>query len=120
MTKLSYKQSYSRKVYYARHLRNMARLNDFLGRNLLKHQGADEEDLASSEHSISVEGLEARANKGTLTYKTLLEHIQVAENNYNEVRARHGAGRRNNRGGDDGLQSAASQFRPRSNYGKFA
>jgi hypothetical protein len=52
---MSLKPCYSRPVYYARHLRNMYRLNDFLGRNLLKsNKVGDQDSQFSDDRSISV------------------------------------------------------------------
>lgn len=49
LSKMSLKPSYSRPVYYARHLKNMAKLNDFLGRNLLKKPVPDGESVAETD-----------------------------------------------------------------------
>lgn len=86
-SRMSLKPCYSRPVYYARHLKNMQRLNDFLGRNLFKANRGDGESQFSDEKSISVEpDFFERYQKGNLTYKMLLDHIEVAEENYEATR----------------------------------
>jgi len=86
-SRMSLKPSYSRPVYYARHLKNMQRLNDFLGRNLLKKDKADAESHYSDDKSISMEpDFFERMQKGNLTYKMLLDHIDIAEKNYEATR----------------------------------
>lgn len=87
-SKMSLKPCYSRPVYYARHLRNMYRLNDFLGRNLLKsNKVGDQDSQFSDDRSISVApDFFDRYQKGNLTYKMLLDHIEIAESNYESTR----------------------------------
>ena len=86
-SRMSLKPSYSRPVYYARHLKNMQRLNDFLGRNLLKKDKADAESHYSDDKSLSMEpDFFERMQKGNLTYKMLLDHIDIAEKNYEATR----------------------------------
>jgi len=86
-SRMSLKPSYSRPVYYARHLKNMQKLNDFLGRNLLKANKGDMDSQLSDDKSISVApDFFDRYQKGNLTYRMLLEHIEIAENNYESTR----------------------------------
>jgi hypothetical protein len=66
----------------------MYRLNDFLGRNLLKsNKVGDQDSQFSDDRSISVApDFFDRYQTGNLTYKMLLDHIEIAESNYESTR----------------------------------
>ena len=113
--KMSLKPCYSRQVYYARHLKNMSKLNDFLGRNLLR-QVKDDQSEIDDNMSVSVApDFFERYRQGNLTYKMLLDHIEIAERNYESTRNKQlGIGRP-----DDDNISRATGFRPKSTYSQM-
>lgn len=86
MSKLIFKAAYSRPMQYKRHLLNMHKLNEFLGRNLLD----EEQNKNFDEFSLSND---SRINKHvtanrSVTYSELLERIAHAEKNYDDARVR--------------------------------
>lgn len=124
-SKMSLKPCYSRPVYYARHLKNMHKLNDFLGRNLLKStKFGDQDSQFSDDQSVSVApDFFERYQKGNLTYKMLLDHIEIAENNYEATREDQKKQRKNNNTsrdfGEDLLRNNSSALRMMNSQSRF-
>lgn len=131
-SKMAYKQGYSRPVRPKKHLIKLRELNDFLGRYLLKEVVPDVESVSSHSSAANqeIEGV-IKANKEKITYKKLLDHIQVAQKNYDQIRTKQYGGQIERRStvnsamgrsrGDSQSQRSGrnSVLRPRSNYSKF-
>jgi hypothetical protein len=125
-SKMAYKHGYSHKTQPKKHLIKMRELNDFLGRYLLHQETPDVESVSSrsSEANREIEGMMKK--EARLTYKTLLDHIEIAERNYEDTRVNSGAvrqiGRRVTQGStndrDAMSASAASGYRPRSSISR--
>ncbi len=92
MQRLCQKQCYSRKIFFKRHLVNQQKLNSFLGRGMLadweESKQAPEDDEAMSMLSFTTQDLMNQINTAEekITYKKLLEHIQTAEKNLENVK----------------------------------
>lgn len=109
-SRMSLKPCYSRPFYYARHLKNMNRLNQFLDRNLFKTKGDVESQ--SDDQSVSVaHDFFDRYKKGNLTYKELLDHIEIAEQNYDATRSEYTGGIRKDNDFGAELRNINSAYR---------
>ena len=90
---MSYKQAYSGPVFVKRHLINAKRLKDFLDRHLYKPLDESTVSMASGQDlsyaTTATEMQKEQQIKGMkdITYGMLLENLEQAEQNYQNIRA---------------------------------
>lgn len=93
MQRMCQKQNYSRKIYFKRHIANQQKLNAFLGRGILvdwaSSKGGNDDDVTHmSMLSLKTDDLKDQINEKEekITYSVLLEHIESADQTYDQIR----------------------------------